>query len=185
MMSSPVRRCFPCRAALAAVLTVAGSGLFPQPARAMIIRAGGSPEADARIKAEALEAGRQLPGVAPVILCNLKTGRADFATGTYVGTDAGGRFGYLLTSAAPFYDEMGKQATGQTGVITFRTGSGETKKLRPRVTRAIVHPKFCYHILQVRGLEARLEPFCWPEQDLALLEFSLATADGTLAQNGI
>ncbi|MDR3673211.1 MAG: trypsin-like peptidase domain-containing protein [Holophaga sp.] len=160
--------------------TLLGAGL---PARAAIILAGADAAADVRMKQEAHRAGARHRSVVGIYLL----GRAAWppvgtGTGVYIGPNAKGDKGLILTAAHLFRSEPRKG-----GRIVLAFGSDLATSHPVNAERVLIHPGFTPGGQPaLPGAEEKLSRMEVDTLvDLALVEFDLAAHAKALADRGV
>jgi hypothetical protein len=158
-----------------------------RPVQAVILPAGDGPEGDARMRAEAHQAGAEETGLVGIAM--EVQGRFSLATGVYLGTRPDGQRAFVLTSA---HSAVATPAEGVPGlvVVHFPSGPGDPIGVRPGfpVQRVRLHPQFGYRSLPVIDGKGRTWNQECPVHDLAILELDLGPASvlrGELARCGV
>ena len=173
------------------VLATAAAVLAPVPGHAVVIKAGSSPEEDARLEAESHEAGKKQKSVVG-ILTGFVGEPANGFSGVYLGLAKDGRTGLVLTCGHGFPDVKGR-ATPQEGeqwVITFgprRTQRHSDGAIRVLGTRVTLHPAYAKPGVDWKVCEGIRCGILrgYSVNDLAILEFNAERVKEGLERAGV
>ncbi|NTV74077.1 MAG: hypothetical protein HGA66_07705, partial [Holophaga sp.] len=150
------------------------------PAGATVIQGGASATDNARLEAEAHQAGARHTCVVGLMVQSTGMGMPALGTGVYLGMSADGRRGLILTSAHLFADEGESPIRPRKSTVHFGPAMMVPGASRVAATKVHLHPEFAYfQDLTSRNQDGPL-PLTNNRHDLAIVEFDAAAGKDQL-----